>query len=86
MITKRVQTKCNAQIVAKFDDKGWDDITIDANLTLNADDAVQFSQEIDEAVSWLLEQDEKKKKEKEAAKTQERKTEHKSWFSRFWGA
>jgi hypothetical protein len=70
MITKRIQTISGAGVVAVKDDDGWDHIIIDADMTLNADDALQLSGEIDEADSWLWEQQEKKRKEKEAVKAQ----------------
>jgi hypothetical protein len=86
MITKRIQTTSGAEIVAVNDDDGWDHITIDANLTLNAEDALRVSDEIDEAVSWLWERNKYVKQMREDIKAQELKKEHKSWFSSLWGA
>lgn len=88
MITKRIQTTSGAQVVAVNDDDGWDHIIIDADLTLNAEDAVRVSNEIDEAVSWLLERNKYVKQMQESMKAQEAevaKANKPKWFNLLWG-
>jgi hypothetical protein len=80
ILQKRIQSTSGAEVVAKVDEDGWDEIIINANMTLNAEDALRFSNEIAEAILWLNEQDRKRKKEKEAAKAQEAEKPHESLF------